>query len=375
MILPGDHLFMARAIQLARKGCYTCHPNPCVGCVIVRDGEVAGEGFHFRAGGSHAEPNALMAANNLAQGATVYVSLEPCCHHGKTPPCTEVLIKAGVSRVVVAMQDPNPQVAGNGIKQLEQAGIQVDTGLLEAEAQELNPGFIKRMHAGLPYLRCKLAMSLDGRTAMASGESKWITSAAARRDVHRLRALSSAVMTGVETVIADDASLNVRLAPEELQELGIGAKSPPSPLRVVLDSRLRTPPEAKILTLPGETLILCVNDAGKRRAALESAGAKVVLMPECDGRVNLRAALEYLAEQEINEVLLEAGSQLVGSALQAGLIDEMVIYMAPHLMGDGGKGLFHIPGLEQMQERIELSISDIRAVGQDWRITAKPVSG
>lgn len=366
---------MARAIQLARKGCYTCHPNPCVGCVIVRDGEAVGEGFHASAGEPHAEPNALMAANNLAQGATAYVSLEPCCHHGKTPPCTEALIKAGISRVVIAMQDPNPQVAGKGIKQLEQAGIQVDTGLLETEVQELNPGFIKRMRAGLPYLRCKLAMSLDGRTAMASGESKWITSAAARRDVHRLRALSSAVMTGVETVIADDASLNVRLAPEELQELGINAKSPPSPLRVVLDSKLRTPPEAKILTLPGETLILCVVDADKRRAALESAGAKVVLMPECDGRIDLRAALEYLAEQEINEVLLEAGSQLAGSVLQAGLIDEMVIYMAPHLMGDGAKGLFHIPGLERMQERIGLSVSDIRAVGQDWRITAKPVVG
>jgi len=372
MILPGDHAFMAQAIRLALKGRYTCHPNPCVGCVIVRDGEVVGEGFHSRAGEPHAEPNALAMAGSLAQNSTIYVSLEPCCYQGKTPPCTDALIEAGVSRVVVAMHDPNPEVAGKGLEQLEQAGIQVDSGLLEAEAQALNRGFIKRMSEGLPYLRCKLAMSLDGRTAMASGESKWITSDAARRDVHRLRAASSAVMTGVETVMADNASLNVRLTLEELRDLEPNLDQLPSPLRVVLDSKLRMPPEAKMLTLPGKTLIFCVVDDGKRRTALEMAGAEVVLMPECNGRVDLRAALRYLAEREINDVLLEAGSQLAGSALQAGLIDEMVIYMAPHLMGDGGKGLFHLPGLEQMQARIKLSISDIRAVGSDWRITAKP---
>ena len=366
MILPGDHAFMARAIRLANRGRYSCHPNPRVGCVIVNEGEIVGEGYHRRAGEPHAEPNALAMAGEKALGATVYVSLEPCCHHGKTPPCADALIDAGVCRVVVAMHDSNPRVAGKGIERLEQAGIQVESGLLGVEARRLNPGFIKRMSEGLPHLRCKLAMSLDGRTAMASGESKWITSDAARQDVHRLRASSSAVMTGVETVIADDASLNVRLTAEDLgldQEI-------PCPLRVVLDSRLRTPPNAKMLTLPGETLILCAFDEGQRRANLEAAGAQVVLMPECGGRVDLRAALEYLAKQEINEVLLEAGPQLAGSALQAGLIDELVIYMAPHLMGDGGRGLFHLPGLEQMQERIKLSISNIVAVGQDWRITA-----
>ena len=364
-----DYRFMARDIRLAQKGRYGCHPNPRVGCVLVHDGEIVGEGFHRRAGEPHAEPNALKAAGDRARGATAYVSLEPCSHQGRTPPCADALIKAGVRRVVVAMQDPNPKVSGDGLKCLEQAGVQVESGLLETEARALNPGFIKRMSEGLPYLRCKLAMSLDGRTAMASGESKWITSDAARQDVHRLRAQSSAVMTGVETVIADNPSLDVRLTAPELEGIESDTELP-SPLRVVLDSNLRMSPEARMLSFPGQTHILYVNDGKKRCTTLEAAGAKAV--QDKAGRVDLRAALEYLAAQEINEILLEAGPTLAGSVLQAGLVDELVIYMAPHLMGDGGKGLFHLPGLEQMQERNELDILDIRPVGRDWRITAIP---
>lgn len=370
MTLPADHLFMAQAIKLARRGRFTCHPNPRVGALLVQNGVVVGEGFHQRAGEPHAEPIALSVAGSCAQGATVYVTLEPCSHHGRTPPCADALIRAGVSRVVVAMEDPNPVVAGRGVERLRQAGIEVQVGLLESEAQRLNPGFIKRMRHGLPFVRCKLAMSLDGRTAMASGESKWITSDAARRDVHRLRALGSAVMTGVGTVIADDAALNVRLPASALE--GVEPDDLPPPQRVVLDSRLRMPLHSKMLSLPGETTILCLEGEPERRAALEAAGAAVVSLPECNGRVDLHAALRYLARQEINEILLEAGPQLAGSMLQAGLLDELVIYMAPHLMGDGAKGLFHLPDLLQMQDRIELEIADIRAVGRDWRITATP---
>ncbi|MCF6353971.1 MAG: bifunctional diaminohydroxyphosphoribosylaminopyrimidine deaminase/5-amino-6-(5-phosphoribosylamino)uracil reductase RibD [Candidatus Polarisedimenticolaceae bacterium] len=367
MIRPEDYPFMAQAIKLARRGRFSCHPNPRVGALLVQNGIVVGEGFHQRAGEPHAEPIALSAAGGCARGATVYVTLEPCSHHGRTPPCADALIQAGVSRVVVAMEDPNPVVAGRGVERLRQAGIEVHVGLLESEAQRLNPGFIKRMRHGLPFVRCKLAMSLDGRTAMASGESKWITSDAARRDVHRLRALSSAVMTGVGTVIADDASLNVRLPAAALE--GVGPDNLPSPQRLVLDSSLRMPLHSKMLSLPGETTILCLEGEPERQGALETAGAVVVTLPELRGRVDLRAAMRYLARQEINEILLEAGPQLAGSMLQAGLLDELVIYMAPHLMGDGAKGLFHLPDLLQMQDRIELEIADIRAVGGDWRIT------
>ncbi len=371
MILPEDYAFMAQAIKLALKGRYTCHPNPRVGCLLVQNGRVVGEGFHQRAGEPHAEPIALSAAGDRAQGATAYVTLEPCSHHGRTPPCAYALIQAGVSRVVVAMGDPNPKVAGSGLEHLRQAGIEVHAGLLESEAQALNPGFIKRMKYGLPFVRCKLAMSLDGRTAMASGESKWITSDAARRDVHRLRALSSAVMTGVNTVIADDASLNVRLTAAELDGVELD-RDLPSPQRVVLDSRLRMPLHSKMLSLPGQTTIFCLEGGPERRSALETAGAEVVSMPEDNGQVELQAVMGFLARQEINEILLEAGPRLAGSLLQAGLVNELIIYMAPHLMGDGGKGLFHLPGLVRMQDRIELEIADIRAVGRDWRITAVP---
>lgn len=367
-----DIRFMTRAIRLAGRGLYTTHPNPRVGCVLVKDGRVAGEGWHRHAGGPHAERVALADAGDQARGATAYVSLEPCCHHGRTPPCTDGLIEAGVARVFAAMQDPNPLVAGNGLALLEQAGIAVECGLLEQQARALNPGFVKRMTEGLPYVRCKLAMSLDGRTAMASGESKWITSEDARRDVQRLRARSEAIVTGIGTLLADDPSLNVRMAVEDLA--GVQSQEEiVQPARVVLDSRLRMPADARMLDLPGQTLVLCIDQQPLHAARLEAAGARVYEVPEAAGLVDLDAAFRYLAEQEINEVLLETGPTLAGSALHAGLVDELVVYMAPHLMGDMARGLFSLPALRHMHERIDLEIDDIRAVGRDWRITTRPI--
>jgi diaminohydroxyphosphoribosylaminopyrimidine deaminase/5-amino-6-(5-phosphoribosylamino)uracil reductase len=312
----------------------------------------------------------LTAAGDSARGATAYVTLEPCCHHGKTPPCTDALLEAGVSRVVTAMQDPNPLVSGMGTNMLRAGGVEVDVGVLEDQARALNPGFIKRMAEGMPYIRCKLAASLDGRTAMASGESKWITSEAARRDVQRLRARSSAVVTGVGTLLADDPSLNVRLAPAELPAVD-PSEPVHQPVRVVVDSRLRTPPQARMLSLPGTTLIACIDQDPAHAAPLESAGAKVYVCPESEGRVDLRSLFRHLAEQEINEVLIEAGPTLGGAVLREALVDELVIYLAPHLMGDEARGLFRLPRLERMRDRIDLTITDTRMVGRDMRITAR----
>jgi diaminohydroxyphosphoribosylaminopyrimidine deaminase/5-amino-6-(5-phosphoribosylamino)uracil reductase len=368
----ADRRFMARAIRLARNGLYSTHPNPRVGCVLVRDGDIVGEGWHRRAGGPHAEREALAAAGERARGATAYVSLEPCCHHGRTPPCSDGLIEAGVGRVVAAMEDPNPLVAGRGMAQLAAAGIAVESGLLQSEAAELNPGFVKRMTRGLPFVRCKLAMSLDGRTAMADGESQWITADAARRDVQRLRARSEAIVTGIGTVLADDPSLNVRLDTSELPGLTPG-EAVPQPLRVVLDSRLRMSAEAKMLDLAGHTLVFYGDDAEGRSPALAAAGAEVVRLGAVDGRVDLEDALRHLARREVNEVLLETGPTLAGSALASALVDELVIYMAPHLMGDRARGLFSLPALRHMHQRVDLEIIDLRAVGKDWRIVAKPV--
>jgi diaminohydroxyphosphoribosylaminopyrimidine deaminase/5-amino-6-(5-phosphoribosylamino)uracil reductase len=358
-----DQKYMARALQLAARGLYGTDPNPRVGCVLVRDDEVIGEGWHERAGAEHAEINALQVAGGKAAGATAYVTLEPCCHHGRTPPCSDALIRAGVKRVVAAMQDPNPQVAGSGLEALRQAGIETTAGILAAEAEALNPGFVKRMRQGRPWVRCKLAMSLDGRTAMASGESRWITGEAARQDVQRLRARASAILTGIETVLADDPSLNVRLEPAA----GTATRQP---LRVILDSRLRTPSAAKLLQLPGEVVVLTgVTDAAQR-ARLTRPDVSIVTLPLTDGRLELGAVLDYLGRREINELHVEAGATLCGALLAAGLIDELLVYMAPHLMGSGARGLFALPGLEHMEQRIELSVNDIRAVGRDWRITA-----
>ncbi|MDH3934947.1 MAG: bifunctional diaminohydroxyphosphoribosylaminopyrimidine deaminase/5-amino-6-(5-phosphoribosylamino)uracil reductase RibD, partial [Gammaproteobacteria bacterium] len=321
------------------------------------------EGWHERTGQPHAEINALQQAGSRATGATAYVTLEPCCHQGRTPPCTDALIAAGVTRVVAAMEDPNPQVAGQGLTALRAAGIDATAGLLADAAEQLNAGFIMRMRQGRPWVRCKLAMSVDGRTAMASGESCWITGDAARADVHRLRGRSDAIMTGIGTVLADDPSLTARIA-------GL-AEDFHQPLRVILDSNLRTPPDAKLLDLPGETLIFTGAVDADNEARLTRTGIRIVTLPMQDGKLELPAVLQYLGTQQVNEVHLEAGATLCGALLQAGLLDELVIYMAPHLMGDAARGLFALPGLEQMAQRIKLSISDIRAVGDDWRITAK----
>jgi len=371
MSSADDHRFMTRAIRLAARGLYTTHPNPRVGCVLVKQGEVVGEGYHRRAGEPHAERNALALAGDKARGATAYVSLEPCSHHGRTPPCSEGLIEAGVGRVVAAMQDPNPLVAGAGLRQLEAAGIPVEVGLLQAQAEALNPGFIRRMRDGLPYVRAKLAMSLDGRTAMASGESQWITSAEARRDVHRLRARSAAIMTGVGTLLADDPSLDVRLSPAEL-EMDPDLETP-RPLRVVLDPQLATPTTARLLQMPGETLILCAEAEPGKTAALEATGARVMAAPGDHRQLDLPAVLRLLAGLQVNEVMLECGATLAGAMLEQGLIDELIVYLAPHIMGDGARGLFHLPGLQYMADRYALQITDLRRVGGDIRITARPV--
>lgn len=366
MFTAVDHQYMARALQLAARGLYSTDPNPRVGCVLVREGHIVGEGWHERAGEAHAEINALRQAGERAAGATAYVTLEPCCHHGRTPPCSQALIAAGVKRVVAAMQDPNPRVAGNGLAELHAAGVAADAGLLATEAQQLNPGFVMRMQQGRPWVRCKLAMSLDGRTAMQNGESRWITGAAARRDVHHLRARSSAIMTGIGTVLADDPSLTVRLERD-------AAVAVLQPLRVIIDSCLRMPPTAKLLGLPGETLILTGSTDTSRKAPLARSGVAVKSLPlNVDGRLDLRAVLQYLGDAGINEVHVEAGATLCGALLADSLIDELVIYMAPHLMGNAARGLFALPGLQRMAQRIALAVQDVRAVGGDLRITARP---
>lgn len=368
MISQDDYRHMARAIGLARRGLYTARPNPLVGCVLVRDGTVIGEGWHIRAGEGHAEVNALADARERGEsvaGATAYVSLEPCCHHGKTGPCSEALIAARINRVVYGMEDPNPRVAGSGLEQLRQAGITVAGPVLETEARQLNPGFIKRMSRGMPFVRIKSAMSLDGRTAMASGESKWITGPAARAEVQRLRARSNAVITGIETVLRDDPSLNVRAAELNLPNAELIAER--QPLRVVLDSAGRLPASAQILRVPGELLVV----SAVATAPLPQTRAEVtqLVLAGNSGRIDLRKLLQLLAERQCNEVLVEAGATLTGQFLQQGLLDELVVYMAPKLLGSSARPLFNMP-LETMAAQLGLKISDVRAIGQDWRITA-----
>ena len=358
---------MQRAIRLAHKGLYSTDPNPRVGCVLVKDGNIVGEGWHQKAGEPHAEVLALRQAGDDAKGATAYVTLEPCSHTGKTPPCAEALVEAEVSRVVVAMQDPNPLVAGQGLKRLQDSGIAVESGLMEAQARALNPGFIKRMETGLPYVRVKMAMSLDGRTAMASGESQWITGDAARQDVQLLRARSSAVLTGIGTVLSDDPLMNVRMSAEKLKVDEVR-----QPLRVVLDSDLRFPSGAKMLEADGDVLVMTTANVAAAKNIVDDLSCTVVQIAEKDGQVDLKAALKYLADKEINEVHVEAGSVLSGVFLQQQLVDEIIVYMAPHIMGDEARGLFTLPGLSEMKDRILLDIQDVRLLGKDIRITACP---
>jgi diaminohydroxyphosphoribosylaminopyrimidine deaminase/5-amino-6-(5-phosphoribosylamino)uracil reductase len=361
-----DAHYMARALELARKGHYTTHPNPRVGCVIVRDGQIVGEGWHVRTGEPHAEVHALHAAGDKARGATAYVTLEPCSHHGRTPPCADALVHAGVARVVAAMQDPNPSVAGRGMQRLAQAGIATESGVLEGEARKLNEGFLKRMEHGLPFVRVKLAMSLDGRTAMESGESQWITGPAARSAVQRLRAQASVVLTGADSVLADNARLTVRA-----DELGLDpeqtalAMSRP-PLRVLIDGRLRVPLDAPFFKAGPALVATCM--------AIEEQYANG---PEClivageDGLVDLRKLLVELAARGVNEVLVEAGPRLAGAFAQQGLVDEFQIFIAGKFLGSSARPLLDWP-LAQMKDAPELKIIEIRAVGDDWRVIAIP---
>ena len=353
-----DAFFMARAIHLAKRGLTTTDPNPRVGCVLVKDGRIIGEGWHLRAGLAHAEVEALNNASEDASGATAYVTLEPCSHHGRTPPCCETLVKAGIKRVIVAMQDPNPKVSGQGFAYLQSAGISVINGVLEADAQALNRGFIMRMTQHRPFVRSKLAMSLDGRTAMASGESQWITSAEARADVHRLRSESSAILTGINTVLADDPALTARIDKEVVQ-----------PVRVVLDSALKMPANAKMVSLPGRSLILTCSQNKARLETLQKAGFEIYGLPEKNNRLDLPEVMKFLAEQEINEVLVEAGAVLNGTLLAENLVDEWIIYIAPCILGDQGRGLFALPGLQKLADKKQMKFQQIRQIGKDLKLT------
>lgn len=350
-----DRHHMARALQLARQGLYTTSPNPRVGCVIVKGDVVVGEGWHERAGEPHAEINALRQAGESARDATAYVTLEPCSHRGRTGPCSDALVEAGIKRLVVAQTDPNPQV--DSIDKLGDAGVDVETGLMSEDAEALNPGFNKRMRDGLPFVRCKIASSTDGRTAMASGESQWITSEAARQDVQRWRARSCAILTGSGTVIADDPSLNQRYDESGRQ-----------PLRVVVDSRLRVSPDARCLTLAGPSVVATISGHDEKAEAMRQHGVDVENVEADDnGQCDLRAVLKMLAQREINEVHVEAGPALNGALLTAGLIDELLIYQASHIMGGEARGMFNINDLGRMDQRIALTRIELRLVGDDLR--------
>ncbi len=349
---------MARALELAARGLFTTTPNPRVGCVVVKDGVVAGEGWHEKAGESHAEPMALQAADGKAAGATVYVTLEPCAHHGRTPPCVDALLAAKPARVVAAIADPNPDTAGKGLEKLRAAGITVDVGLMDAEARELNIGFFARMTRGTPWVRMKVAASLDGRTALADGQSQWITGDAARKDGHAWRARACAVLTGVGTVKSDDPQLNVR-----------DVETTRQPLRVVVDSRLQTPLNARVLR-PG-TLFAAAGVDAPRSVALRARGAEVVVLPNHDGKVELPDLLQELARRGCNEIHVEAGHKLNGSLLQAGLVDELLIYMAPCILGDTAQGMFHLPPLAKLADRCNVRITDVQQIGADLRVLAR----
>ena len=356
---PADQQAMAHALALAARGLYTARPNPMVGCVIVRDGEVVGEGWHPRTGQPHAEVFALRAAGDRARGATAYVTLEPCAHHGRTPPCAEALVAAGVSRVVAAMRDPFPRVDGAGFARLQAAGIEVTAGLMEAQARELNRGFLSRIERGRPWLRVKLAASLDGRTAMASGESKWITGAAARADVQHWRARSGAILTGADTVLADDPALTVRLDPE--------VEVVP-PLRVVLDTQLRSLAAGQVRDGSAPALYLHGPDVTPP-AGLD---AEFAALPLRNGRLDLDAALRLLGGREINEVQVEAGPVLCGALLRGGWVDELLLYQAPVLLGDGARPLLAGLGIQAMAQRLRLDLVEEARLGEDRRLLLRP---
>lgn len=359
-----DHECMALALRLAEKGLYTTHPNPRVGCVIADAGRVLGKGWHRAAGEAHAEIMALRDAGSAAAGATAYVTLEPCVHEGRTAPCADALVDAGVARVVGAVADPNPEVDGKGFEHLRRAGIEVEEGLMESQALELNAGFFTRMVKRRPWIRVKAAQSLDGRTALGNGESQWISSGASRQDVQRWRARSDAILTGVGTVLADDPRMTVRLGEVEHQ-----------PLRVILDSRFRVEPGLKILEQADSVLIVGCTPS-PRLEALEALGAECMLVgDDGHGRVGLPALMRALGERPINEVQVEAGSTLCGALLAAGLVDEVLVYLAPCLLGEGAPPAFSFGPLESMAERVHLGVREIVRTGQDWRIRLTPKRG
>jgi len=363
VLTAADSQWMARALQLAERGLYSTSPNPRVGCVLVKDGAMLAEGWHERAGEPHAEVHALRAAGDRARGATAYVTLEPCSHHGRTPPCADALVKAGVARVVVAAQDPNPLVAGQGLDKLRAAGIEAECGLMEAQARQLNIGFFARMARGMPWVRSKIAASLDGRTALNNGESKWITGEAARHDVQHWRARSCAVLTGIGTVLADDPQLNVRDIPTSRQ-----------PLRAVVDSALRLSADARLLRQPGVVVYTATTDVG-RIGPLERAGAEVRALPDGKGQVDLHAVLRDLGSRGCNEVLTEAGRTLNGALLRGGLTDELVLYFAPQLLGDTARGMARMGELISLDQRTDLEWADVRHVGKDLRVLARVKEG
>ena len=366
----ADREFMSRALELAAKGRYTASPNPTVGCVLVRDASAIGEGYTRPAGGNHAEVEALGDLSKAAtSGATAYVTLEPCSHTGKTGPCVDALINAEISRVVIACEDPNPKVAGQGIKLLEQAGIEVACGLFEDQAREINKGFMKRQEHGTPWVLVKMAASLDGRTAMASGQSQWITTPASRKDVQRLRAASCAIITGIGTQMMDDPSLTVRINNDD-----VGVEdSLRQPLRVVVDSRMQMSPESRMLAQPGDTLIATLDQSEQREKALalKAAGADVVFLPALDGHVDLQQLLLELARRECNNVMVEAGAGLAGAFVAEGLLDELVCYWAPKLFGSDARPMFELP-IQTIDAHLALSVKDIRQIGEDIRITLRP---
>ncbi|MDD3610070.1 MAG: bifunctional diaminohydroxyphosphoribosylaminopyrimidine deaminase/5-amino-6-(5-phosphoribosylamino)uracil reductase RibD [Halothiobacillaceae bacterium] len=369
MLQSTDIHHMARALQLAHHGLYTTDPNPRVGCIIVRDGVVVGEGFHARAGEPHAEVHALNAAGERSRGATAYVTLEPCSHHGRTPPCAPRLAAAGVTRVVTAMEDPNPKVAGRGHALLREAGVEVLTGVLEAEAQALNEGFVKRMRTGRPLVRVKLGASLDARTALADGASQWITGPAARADVQRLRARSSLVLSSARTVREDGARLDVRLSAADL-----GGEDPVrQPVRLVLDREGRLGPDLPLFDSPAPVWV-AVDAALEEsvRARLAGTAAQVLALPVTGGRFDLPALLDALGAREINELLVEAGPRLAGAFLAAQLVDELVLYVAPTLLGDAARPLAVLPGPAQLAQRLNWRWADVRQVGDDLRLTLRP---
>lgn len=364
MIEAFDREHLWNALRLAERGLYTTTPNPRVGCILVRNGEVVGEGWHERAGEAHAEVMALREAGDRARGATAYVTLEPCSHHGRTPPCADALIEAGVRRVVAAMQDPNPRVSGRGLERLRAAGIEVDCGAFEDEARDLNIGFVTRMQFGRPWVRMKIAATLDGKTALENGASQWITGPQARRDGHAWRARACALLTGIGTVKEDDPLLTVRDVPTSRQ-----------PPRIVVDSRMEIDRDAKILS-QGKVLLFAARDDAERRAALEDRGVEVVVMPDANGKVDLRQLIVECARREFNELHVEAGFKLNGSLMREGLIDELVVYLAPSIVGDRARGMFALPALDTLAGKTELSLYDLCRVGDDVRIiTRVPARG